>query len=116
MSGLGKQAIPVSMRSVEDDFTSAIARSADFGMRDAEAIETWRDVARGVARWKEVFTGLGVLEGDIADLFDFIDRDDKLFLRGESVIDTLPASGSRPKQPTAETGESRCCPRMASIR
>jgi len=92
MSGLGKQAIPVSLRSAEDDFASAIACSADFGMAAAEAVESWRDVARGVARWKEVFNGLGVTSGDIAYLSDFIDSDDKLFLRSERVVDTIPAS------------------------
>jgi serine/threonine-protein kinase HipA len=89
MSGLGKQAIPVSLRSAEDDFASAMACSADFGLSEEEAVDSWRDVARGVAEWKEVFTGLGVSSRDIAYLSDFIDSDDKRFLRSERVADTL---------------------------
>jgi serine/threonine-protein kinase HipA len=92
MSGLGRQAIPVSLRSAEDDFASAIASCADFGMPEAQAVETWRDVAGGVSRWKEVFAGLGVSSGDIAYLSDFIDSDEKLFLRSDGIIDTLAAS------------------------
>lgn len=82
MNGIGMQAIPVSGGESSWDVDTAVAHGAKFGLNRDEAVEAWHQVAAGVSRWKEVFSGVGVLGIDIDYLSDFLDSDEKLSLRG----------------------------------
>ena len=81
MSGLGRQAMPISCGRSEDDFATAIAECSQFGLHTDEAIEEWRRIARGVSGWREIFSGVGVSGVDIDYLSGFLDSEDKLAMR-----------------------------------
>jgi serine/threonine-protein kinase HipA len=93
MNGLGRQAIPVSARSTEDNFAAAVESSAAFGMSEEEAVAVWRNVSKGVDGWKEEFRARAVTDGDIQYLADFVDSDEKIRLRSDAIVDNLARSG-----------------------
>lgn len=94
MNGLGEQAIPVADGS-GSDFGAALEHCARFGLTRDEAVETWREVADGVSRWKEVFRSVGVLGSDLDYLSDYLDTEEMLGLR---------AAADRPGQTRTRAG------------
>lgn len=81
MNGLGEQAIPIAYGVDGFDIAAAAGSAASFGMSMDEARQVWLEVAAGVSRWKEVFSGVGVQGADIDYLADFLDSDEKLAMR-----------------------------------
>ena len=81
LGGLRRQAIPIYPGCQRDDFEAAIGCASDFGMTADQAMATWREVADGVDRWREVFAAVGVTDGDIDCLADFLDGDDRAAMR-----------------------------------
>lgn len=81
MNGMGEQALPIAPDQPDFTRAAAIASSKRFGLSEREAREIWDSVARGVDRWKDAFTELGVTPADIDYLADFLDAEAKLDLR-----------------------------------
>lgn len=80
MNGLGAQAIQISPDPAylnRFDREHAVAAAAWFGMRSEEALAEWNRIAGHVALWRDVFAEVGVTEGDIEYLADFLDSADK---------------------------------------
>ena len=93
MNGLCVQAIQISPDPKmlnRFDREHAVAASAWFGMRPEEALAEWNRIAGHVALWRDVFAEVGVTEGDLDYLADFLDSPEKRAHRK----DATPPSGS----------------------
>lgn len=80
MNGLGVQAIQISPDPKmlnRFDREHAVAAAARFGMRPEEALAEWNRIAGHVALWRDVFAEVGVTDGDLDYLADFLDSPDK---------------------------------------
>ncbi|PTX52263.1 serine/threonine-protein kinase HipA [Gemmobacter caeni] len=80
MNGLGVQAIQISPdpRMLNRfDREHAVAAAPRFGMRPEEALAEWNRIAGHVALWRDVFAEVGVTEGDLDYLADFLDSPEK---------------------------------------
>jgi serine/threonine-protein kinase HipA len=80
MNGLGVQAIQISPDPKmlnRFDREHAVAAAAWFGMRADEAIAEWNRIAGHVDLWRNVFAEVGVTEGDLDYLSDFLDSPEK---------------------------------------
>lgn len=80
MNGLGVQAIQISPDPKmlnRFDREHAVAAAPRFGMRPEEALAEWNRIAGHVALWRDVFAEVGVTEGDLDYLADFLDSPEK---------------------------------------
>lgn len=71
---LGYQQMRVGTDGADSTLENALSTSAQFGLSKDAARREARLVARTVARWREHFAGLGVVQGDIELLVEQIDR------------------------------------------
>lgn len=93
MNGLGVEAIQISPEPKmlnRFDREHAVAAAAWFGMRPEEALAEWNRIAGHVALWRDVFAEVGVTDGDIDYLADFLESEEKR----EHRKDATPPSGS----------------------
>jgi serine/threonine-protein kinase HipA len=73
--GLGYQAMAVGDLVTESTLVNALSQARQFGLKPDAAHAIAREVASGIAGWKEDFAAVGVSAGDIELLAQFIDGD-----------------------------------------
>lgn len=73
--GLGYQAMGVGDQATESTLVNALSQARQFGLKPDAAHAILREVALGVAGWKEAFLAQGVTANDIALLAQYIDGD-----------------------------------------
>jgi serine/threonine-protein kinase HipA len=73
--GLGYQAMAVGDQATESTLVNALSQARQFGLKPDAAHAILREVASGVADWKEAFAAKGVSVNDIELLAQYVDGD-----------------------------------------
>ena len=81
--GLGYQAMQIGDQANESTLVNALSQARQFGLKPDAARAVIKDVSTGVAGWKKVFTGQGVIARDIELLAQYIDGDKLRLQRNE---------------------------------
>ena len=73
--GLGYQAMAVGDQATESTLVNALSQARQFGLKPDAAHAILREVASGVADWKDAFAAKGVSVNDIELLAQYVDGD-----------------------------------------